>query len=254
MTSSLILGRLPHLVRFSRDPADMSSPIAEPAKRRGRPPKAAVPPGKEASASSNTAAPVKRGPGRPRKDASKVHPAPRRRIVQPEEEVDENATILVPPPKRGPGRPRKNAPKIAPASRRSIVQPEEMQPAEIKSHKKRSIEQVDAQVPTTMRDVNRQPKTRAVGTPEPPLKRKRRGLTNIFTSPLSSSEPTEDELDEALPELSMTGKVFQSQPSQPTPDIRKASNGDKDSIEVRRRTIVQLDDETVLQNYRAGLA
>ncbi|CZT19188.1 uncharacterized protein RCC_05034 [Ramularia collo-cygni] len=215
--------------------------VTEPAKRRGRPVRVAAPSVKETALPA--VAPVKRGPGRPRKDAAKADPPPRRAIVQPDEH--DTSTFTTPPVKRGPGRPRKNAQQVAPAPRRRFIQPDETQPVAHKSHSKRPLDLEDDQAATEVLQAGGLRKTSG-GTPEPPpAKKSRRGLTGIFTSPLSSSTSPATKILESKPEASRPGQVFQSETSQP------------DTIRVqppKRRTIVQPDDETILRNYQAELA
>lgn len=217
----------------------------EPGKRRGRPPKPAAPPFENAPTSSS-APPVKRGPGRPRKNATQAAPPPRRSIVQPDEQGTDVAST-VPPVKRGPGRPRKHPLQTAAPTRRTIIQQDETQrKPTARPPKRRTIEQTDDENKSEMPAAHGR-QQRMEGTLEPPPRKKqRRGLTNIFTSPLSSSvSPVVKSIEAVDEESRPSGQVYQSETSQPSVGV------EMDTVQVqppKRRTIVQVDDLGVLRN------
>lgn len=216
------------------DLANSSSVTAEPTNRRGRVPRNIFAHIKEESSSI---APLKEAP----------------------------STYSAPPAKRGPGRPRKDAAKAAPGPRRTIVQPDDVPPPAEKSFKKRPINDVRA---NNIQIVSGASKSRfqlendasaeeVAGPQEPARKKQRRGLTNVFSSPMSSSISPVVETIEGAASFSLPGPVFESEfeTTQLGQPVGQGTVG-KDTVEVqrpKRRTIVQLDDETVLRNYEEGL-
>lgn len=221
----------------------LSSIIPERAKRGGRNPRTVAPPVK-GEPSAVTTAPAKRGPGRPRKEVKAV---PRRSIIQPDE-VDLLATgapsvSTAPPMKRGPGRPRKNAPITAPAPRRSIVQPDENPLLTGKPSKKRPASLSESQdipkAPVAHGKKNMKTVDPLLDSPERPKKRQRRGLTNIYSSPISSSISPAAAATELESGLDRPRHVYESETSQQT------AQSSQNTIRVqapKRRIIVQPDE------------
>lgn len=221
----------------------MISVTDEPANRRGRPTKAAVPPARDIPTAS-VAPPSKRGQGRPKMDAAMS-------VQEPP------TTSVAPPTKRGPGRPKKDPAQVAPAPRRTIIQPDEKPPHTTRSIQKRPFafdDTTNSQVIAGALKTRGQQKLSAkfvFESPEPPEKKQRRGLTNIFTSPVSSSMSPVAKAIDSTPHLSRPDAAFESDTSQPAPKTPKAS------VQVeqpKRRTIVQLDEKTVARNIQAELS
>ena len=77
--------------------------------------------------------PVKRGPGRPRKNPEEAATAPRRGPGRPRKNPEEAATA----PRRGPGRPRKNPEEAATAPRRGPGRPRKVTTSEVPASTRR---------------------------------------------------------------------------------------------------------------------